>query len=93
MAKQIVVKQKPDEEVPTEVLADSIQAIAVGVRKLRGGRLNDRALFLLIRDAAGSYGPKRRLKSQLSLRDIEAVFDGINSLESTFLRKRQSAGA
>jgi hypothetical protein len=60
-------------------------ALAAGVRKLRSGRLNDRALFLLIQDAAPTVG---RNSTKLSMRDIKAVFDGIDSLEDSFLRKR-----
>lgn len=86
MTQKITVKQNPEAEVPIEVLAEAIKAIASGVQKLRSGKLRDRALFLLIQDAAGGYGTNRN-KKRLSVRDIEAVFNGINSLESSFLRK------
>lgn len=78
MARIATIKQNPDEPVPTEVLADSIKEIAEGIRHLRTGRLNDRALILLIQDAAA--GP-------LSKSDIRLVLDSIDSLEKTFLRK------
>jgi hypothetical protein len=80
MAKKIVVKQRPEKEneIPTEIMAESIKAIADGVIKLRSGRLNDRALFLLIKDAA----PRN-----LTLADIRATLDGIASLEAAFLHK------
>jgi hypothetical protein len=82
---KIAVKQNPEKEVPTEVMAESIVSLAAGIRKLRTGRLNDRALFLLIQDAAPTVG---RNNTKLSMRDIKAVFDGIDSLEGAFLRKR-----
>lgn len=87
--KKIIVKQPvpPADEVPTEILADSIVAIAAGMKKLRSGRLNDRALFLLIQDAAPTTGGKYA-RSPLSIKNIRAVFDGIESLEQTFLKKR-----
>lgn len=81
--KKIAVKQKPEEEVPTEVLADSIVAIAAGFKKLRAGRLTDRALLLLIQDAAPSIAHK-----PISQREIKAVLEGIENLERTFLKKK-----
>ena len=77
MAK-VIVTQKEGEEIATEVLATEIATIAQGIRKLRGGRLNDRALVLLIQHAApGSIGTNA----------IRAVLDGIDALEATYLRK------
>ena len=84
---KLVVKQVPESEVPTEVLADSIVAIAAGIKKLRTGRLNDRALYLLIQNAAPNVGGKYR-SAPLSIKSIEAVFEGIAALESTYLRKK-----
>lgn len=78
---KITVKQaeNPADEVATEVIANAIVEIADGVRRIRSGRLNDRALFLLIQSAtAGS----------VTIRDIKAVLDGIESLEATFLKKK-----
>ena len=85
---KVTVKQAPEKEkeVPTEVLAASIVAIAEGVRKLRNGRLADRALFLLVQDAAPSTGG-RYGSSKLSMKEIRAVFAGIDALEATFLKK------
>lgn len=87
--KKVIVKQVPEKEneVPTEVLADSIVAIAAGMKKLRSGRLSDRALFLLIQDAAPSVGGKYG-KSALPVKTIKAVFEGIESLERSFLKKK-----
>lgn len=84
------VKQTPEKEVPTEVLATSITAIAEGVRKLRAGRLNDRALYLLVQDASPSVGGKYN-SSKLSMKEIKAVFAGIEDLERTFLKPSKPA--
>lgn len=73
--------------MPTEVLANSIVAIAAGMKKLRNGRLSDRALFLLIQDAAPNVGGKYR-HSPLPVSTIKAVFEGIESLERSFLKKK-----
>lgn len=88
MNKTVNVVQKAGAEVPTELLASSIVAIAQGITKLRNGRLNDKALFLLIQHAApgvGSYGPKP------TIGQIKAVFDGIDALERTYVRKKAAA--
>ena len=87
MAKVTTVRQpaEPEKQVPTEVLASSIVAIAEGVRKLRAGPLNDKALFLLIQHAAPNVG--RHGYTPLSIKDIRATLDGIDALEETFIRK------
>lgn len=83
-----VVKQEVEKEVPVEILATSIVAIAQGVRKLRQGPLNDNALFLLIQHAAPNIGGKYK-SAPLSVKQIKAVFSGIDALEATYLRKRK----
>ena len=83
----MVVKIKQaDPEVATEVLADSIVAISQGIKKLRMGRLNDRALLLLIQDAAPTIG-KTSPKKHITQKEVKAVLDGIENLEKTFIRK------
>lgn len=86
MTKKIIVKQNPEAEVPTEVLAADIQAISQGIRKLRSGRLNERALLLLIQEAAPTTGGKYN-RSRVGIPAIRAVLDGIEGLEAAFLRK------
>lgn len=79
--KTVTIKQDPDKEVRTEVLAQAIVDIADGMKTLRNGRLNDRALILLIQDNS---------KSKLSRADISAVLDSIEGLEAAYVRKRRS---
>lgn len=88
---KISIKQA-DKEVPTEILADAIVSIAAGIRKLRSGRLNDRALFLLIQDAAPNTSSRYGRQQPLSMKDIRAVFEGIDSLEATYLRRSTKEG-
>jgi hypothetical protein len=85
----VKVKQVPEAEVPTEILADAIVAIAAGVKKLRSGRLADRTLCMLIADAAPGYG-KYPVK-QVTKRDVWAVLEGIEALEATHLKKKPKA--
>jgi hypothetical protein len=82
--KQTKVKQNEDKQIPTEVLADSIVAISDGIKKLRQGRLNDKALVLLIQHAAPSLGYNRKIGAT----EVRATLDGIESLEATFLKKK-----
>jgi hypothetical protein len=56
MKKSVLVKQRPGGEIPTEILADNIKSISESMKKLRSGRLNDRALHLLIQHAAPKVG-------------------------------------
>jgi len=79
MAKPVNIVQKPETEVPAEVLADAIVAISQGVRKLRAGRLNDRALVLLIQHAA---------PSPINQRDVKSVLGAIDDLERQYIRKK-----
>ena len=84
MIKHVVLKQDTEKPVPVEVLAESIKAISQGVRKLREGPLNDRALFLLIQHAA----PKLNYQAP-SVAVIRSVLDGIDALEVEYLRKKK----
>lgn len=83
--KPVTVKQDAEKPVPVEVLAESIKTIAQGIRRLREGPLNDRCLFLLIQQAA----PTNARYKKLSVGDIKSVFEGIDSLEAEYLRKRK----
>lgn len=82
--KRITVKNE-DQKVPTEIIAESIVAIAQGFKKLRSSKLNDKALFLLIQHSAPTVGQYPSKK--LSLAEIKAVFDGIDDLEKNFFKK------
>ena len=89
MEKEITVKQ-PEVPVPTEILADCIVAIADGVRKIRSGRLNDKAIVLLICNAAPSYGGKYAAKKHVSAWQVKAVLDAMTGLERAYLKPRAS---
>ena len=82
---KVGIKQDEDEIVPVEVLAKEIQAISEGIKVLRKGRLNDRALILLIQNASpanfGKYGT-----SKPSATDVRGVIQGIESLASAYLK-------
>jgi len=66
-------------EAPTEIIADSIVSISEGIRKLRSGRLNDRAIVILIHHVCG-----------IGQREIRSVLDAMETLESNYLKKRAS---
>ncbi|HSV26224.1 MAG TPA: hypothetical protein VLJ17_24770 [Xanthobacteraceae bacterium] len=76
--KKVVVKQDPEKEIPTEILANDISDIANGVRAVLGGRLNRRALVLLIQ--ANCVG-------KISIVTINNVINSIESLDKAYLRK------
>ena len=72
----IKIKQEPEKEVPTEVLAQSIVEISQGVRKLRAGRLNDKALRVLLSHATGH-----------SQTTVGQVLNALEDLEAHYIRK------
>lgn len=80
MAK-LAIKQPdaPDDEVPTDVIASALVAISDGVKKLRSGALNERALLLLIQHAIPQT-------DRPSVKQIKAVLDGAESLKASYLK-------
>lgn len=62
-------------EIQTEVLADSIKSISDGVKRMRSGKLNDRAIFILISKASNE-----------PLETVKRVVLGMESLERMFLK-------
>lgn len=82
-ARQIVVKQDEKAPIATEVIASSIQAISEGMKALRSGRLNDRAIVLLVHAATKPVSPYKQKASQ---QDVRCVLEGIESLADQFLR-------
>lgn len=73
------VVQDAADPIPTEILATHIRDISAGISRLRKGpnTLTDRALFLLIQDAA---------PVKIGLREIGAVFTAIDSLQRRYVR-------
>lgn len=82
--KKPIVKQIEGKEIPVEILATSIRDIAQGIRALRKSPLNDKALVLLIQHAIPTRGGGR----PVSQKEIKAVFEAIDKLETTYLKKR-----
>lgn len=83
----VTVTQDKENEIPLEVLASSIVAISDGVKKLRNGRLKERALLLLIQQAAP---PKKRGRystgQHIPISTIKAVLDGMEALKTQFVK-------
>lgn len=77
LARLKVTQRENEEQVPTEVIAQSIKEISDGMRKLRTGRLNDRAIVTLLHET-----------TKISRTDIKTVLDGLEELEGTFLKKK-----
>lgn len=84
-----IVKQVEGAEVTTEVLAESIVAISQGIKRLRAGKLNDKALNILIQQAAPTQPPGG---SRIPISLIKDVLDGLSSLEAAYIRKPAAAG-
>ncbi len=72
------VQQRPDAEyVPTEIIAQSIVEISAAFKRIKAGRLNDRAVELLVH-AACSPG--------IRLTDVRNVLEVLPELERLYLR-------
>lgn len=84
--RQIKIKQDIEKPVAVEIIANEIIAISSGIKKLREGPLNDKALFLLIQNAAPRVGPGYN-KKMIGVQHIKFVLEGIESLEDEYLRK------
>ncbi len=75
--KRIVkVKQLPEQKIPVEIMAESIKEISDGIKKMRSGKLTDRAIILLIHDHCN-----------VSFKDIKSVMDSMQELSSIYLKK------
>ncbi len=90
--KAVVIKQEVGAEVSAEVLAREISAIAAGIKRLRAGRLNERAIVLLIQHASPSVGYGYKKQKPISATIVRAVLEGMESLEATYLRKAAPRG-
>lgn len=91
MIKKVILKQPapPAEEIPVEVLAAEILSISEGIKKLRAGRLNERALLLLIQHAAPTVKQHGRFSgSPITAKQVKAVLTGLESLEREYLKPK-----
>lgn len=70
-----VTQKEYAEVVPTEIIAQSIKEISDGVKKLRAGKLNDKALVFLIHKSSG-----------VASDTVRAVMRGMENLEKEFLK-------
>lgn len=83
----VIVKQDDADPQPIEVIAGAIKAIADGMRAMRSTRLNDRALVLLVQDAAPAYGARHN-KKKVSASEVRSVLAGIEALEREYLKPK-----
>lgn len=67
---------EPTTETPHVIIANVVAKICHGIRDIRAGRLNDRAIITLVHEASG-----------VAKRDIKAVIDALDHLEDTYLKK------
>jgi len=72
----ITVKKNMDNPEPVEIIAKSIMDLSDGFAKIQAGKLNRRALLLLLKDATG-----------LPMSDIGKVLDAIPKLKELYLKK------
>ncbi len=86
MDKNKVAKKSMEEAA--ETIANEIKSLAEGVRKLRSGRLNDKALVILLQEAATPVSYGFRTTRKVGKPEIRSVLDALNNLDLYFLKKK-----
>lgn len=89
MKREVVLKHNEEAPIAVEIIADCIVAIAEGVKKLRAGKLNERALVLLIQHAAPTIKVGRYARTPISAKMVKTVLDGMESLEREYLKPKK----
>lgn len=84
-SKKIKIVKAEESEITTEIIAEAIVSISEGIKKLKAGKLKDHALYLLIQHAAPMSGTKYK-KTRVSVSDIKAVIQGMESLSKEYLK-------
>ena len=77
-----ITNRSGDPEPPVEVIAQAVLSASAAIEQLRTGKLNDRALLILIAEAA----PKINGRT-IPLKQIKAVLDGMANLRQAFIRE------
>ena len=77
-----ITNRPGDPEPPVEVIAQAVLSASAAIEQLRTGKLNDRALLILIAEAA----PKINGRT-IPLKQIKAVLDGMANLRQAFIRE------
>jgi|GEM_PF-4753256 hypothetical protein len=77
MKKTKIVQRENADEIPVEIIADSIVEISAGIKKMRSGRLNDKAIVHLIHKSCNVAG-----------HTILAVMNAMEELEKEYLKPK-----
>lgn len=84
--KTITVKTNEENPEPVEIIADAIIKISDAFDKIKNGRLQRRALLLLIKDNCDQVGNGYR-KKPIALGDVEKVLDSIEGLRKAYIKE------
>ena len=83
---KLTVVQNPEAPVSVEILAESIKAIADGMKKVLRGPLTKETIVLLVSANTPLVGSKYN-KAHVSKADVRAVLEGIETLDAKCLKK------
>ncbi len=75
-----VIQKENAEPIATEVIAQSIVEISASMKRINEGRLNHRALVLLVSQSAN-----------VNKTEVEKVLSALSGLEATYLKKKERA--
>lgn len=71
----------PDDGSTVEIIASEIKRISAGIKAIRKGPLNDRAIILLIAQACGTT------PDTMSQATVRRVLDAMGDLERLYIRE------
>lgn len=75
--KPVAVKQVEGAEVATEVIAQAVVDIADGIKRLKSGRLTDRAIEILVLNAS---------PGKVTITQVRQVLAGLERLQREFVK-------
>ena len=77
--KPVAIVQAPEKPLAHEIIAQGIIDISKSFRAIQDGRLNNRAIALLVHAAS----------SGVSMTDVKAVLAGLDRLEAEFIKPKR----
>jgi hypothetical protein len=76
--KKLKIEKDPENEIPVQILEQAILDISSGLRKIRSGRLNDRAIILLVQYSVGT--------AVVTQAQVKAVLDAATNLDRHYFK-------
>ena len=79
--KKVIVKRNEDSPEPVEIIAQSIIDLSNSVKRIMGGRLNRKAVVLLLQSACGA--------TKITKWQVELVLESLEDLRAIYIKKAE----